>query len=51
MNATEAADYRVMKETILRRYDLNCEAYVLTEVSGGKAAAGGDTSGVGGPTP
>jgi len=27
MNATEAADYRVMKETILRRYDINCEAY------------------------
>ena len=27
MNAVEAADYRVLKETILRRYDINCEAY------------------------
>ena len=28
MNATKAADYRVLKETILQRYDIiNCKAY------------------------
>ena len=27
MNATEATEYQVMKDAILLRYDINCEAY------------------------